>query len=187
MTQFTINVQIGLTPELTAVLLPLVAKLQSEKQPAAAPAVEEPAAVAAVEAKPRRKKQEAAPAIIDFTEEAPAAEAAPVEEPAAEEAPAEQSAAEAAEEKKEYTLEDVRAAMDRTRRRIEGEDFKENITGELYKKWHRTLSGWFKNTAAIHGAEKPSALPDSDSRAAFIRECDEVIVENDQLTTKCPY
>ena len=148
MTQFTINVQIGLTPELTAVLLPLVAKLQSEKQPAAAPAVEEPAA---------------------------------------EEAPAEQPAAEAAEEKKEYTPEDVRAAMDRTRRRIEGEDFKENTTGELYKKWHRTLSGWFKNTAAIHGAEKPSALPDSDSRAAFIRECDEVIVENDQLTTKCPY
>ena len=148
MTQFTINVQIGLTPELTAVLLPLVAKLQSEKQPAAAPAVEEPAA---------------------------------------EEAPAEQPAAEAAEEKKEYTLEDVRAAMDRTRRRIEGEDFKENTTGELYKKWHRTLSGWFKNTAAIHGAEKPSALPDSDSRAAFIRECDEVIVENDQLTAKCPY
>lgn len=88
---------------------------------------------------------------------------------------------------KEYTEVDVRAAMDRTRRRIEGENYKEKTDSEGYKRWHRTLTGWFKNTAAMFGAEKPSALPDSESRAKFIACCDAVIVKNDELVEDCPF
>ena len=88
---------------------------------------------------------------------------------------------------KEYTEVDVRAAMDRTRRRIEGENYKEKTDSEGYKRWHRTLTGWFKNTAAMFGAEKPSALPDSESRAKFIACCDAVTVKNDELVEDCPF
>ncbi|MCM1078522.1 MAG: hypothetical protein NC344_09790 [Bacteroidales bacterium] len=88
---------------------------------------------------------------------------------------------------KEYTGADVRAAMDRARRRIEGEDYKENTAGEGYKKWHRLLTGEFKRIAALLGAEKPSMLPDSDSRAGFIRMCDELVAEGGAITTNAPF
>ena len=93
----------------------------------------------------------------------------------------------AKEETKEYTEVDVRAAMDRTRKRIEGENYKEKTDSEGYKKWHRVLTGWFKNTAAMFGAEKPSALPDSESRAKFIACCDAVQVKGDELVEDCPF
>ena len=86
-----------------------------------------------------------------------------------------------------YTEVDVREAMDRTRRRIEGEDYKTNTDGELYKKWHRKLTGWFKNTAAIYGSDKPSTLPDSDSRRKFIEDCDRVHPNEDDLTMPIPF
>lgn len=88
---------------------------------------------------------------------------------------------------KEYTEVDVRAAMERTRKRIEGENYKEKTDSEGYKKWHRVLTGWFKNTAAMYGAEKPSALPDSESRAKFIACCDAVQVKGDELIEDCPF
>lgn len=99
------------------------------------------------------------------------------EEPAPAVAPAE----------KIYTEVDVREAMDRTRRRIEGDDYKTNTDGELYKKWHRKLTGWFKNTAAIYGSDKPSTLPDSDSRRKFIEDCDRVHTNEDDLTMPIPF
>lgn len=86
-----------------------------------------------------------------------------------------------------YTEVDVREAMDRTRRRIEGEDYKTNTDGELYQKWHRKLTGWFKNTAALYGSDKPSALPDSDSRRKFIEDCDRVHTNEDDLTMPIPF
>ena len=98
------------------------------------------------------------------------------------EQPAEQPA-----QKKEYTEVDVRAAMHKVRQRIEGENYKEQPDSEGYKKWHKVLTGWFKNTAAVCGAEKPSALPDSDSRYKFIQCCENVKVENDELVNNCPF
>lgn len=86
-----------------------------------------------------------------------------------------------------YTEVDVREAMDRTRRRIEGEDYKTNTDGERYKKWHRKLTGWFKNTAALYGSDKPSTLPDSDSRRKFIEDCDRVHTNEDDLTMPIPF
>ena len=88
---------------------------------------------------------------------------------------------------KELTEVDVRACMDRTRRRIEGEDYKENTSGEGYKKYHLQLTGLFKQIAALHGADKPSALPDSASRAAFIAECDELVIKDGEIITPVPF
>lgn len=90
-------------------------------------------------------------------------------------------------ETKEYTEVDVREAMDRTRKRIEGENYKEQTDSELYKKWHRCLTAFFKNTAAVFGSDKPSTLPDSESRAKFIACCDAVYVKDDELVEDCPF
>ena len=111
--------------------------------------------------------------------------AAPAEQQAEEHAPAEP--AEQPAQSKEYTEVDVRAAMHKVRQRIEGENYKEQPDSEGYKKWHKVLTGWFKNTAAFCGAEKPSALPDSQSRYQFIQCCEHVRVENDELVEDCPF
>lgn len=156
--QINVQVNIGLTSELFTLLSSVVNR---------------PAQLAELPAAPRNKK----PAKPEPEPEAPAETAKPEPEP---QAPAK-------EETKEYTEVDVRAAMDRTRKRIEGENYKEKTDSEGYKKWHRVLTGWFKNTAAMFGAEKPSALPDSESRAKFIACCDAVQVKGDELVEDCPF
>lgn len=88
---------------------------------------------------------------------------------------------------KEYTEVDVRAAIDRARKRIEGEDYKENPDSEGHRKWHRTLTDWFKNVSMVFGADKPSSLPDSESRRRFIEISDAVYVKDDELVTDCPF
>lgn len=88
---------------------------------------------------------------------------------------------------KVYTERDVRDAMKRARRRIEGEDYKTNTTGELYTQWHSKLTEWFKQTAAAYGSDKPSTLPDSESRRKFIEECDAVIIDGANLTLPVPF
>lgn len=87
----------------------------------------------------------------------------------------------------EYTELDVRAAIERTRKRIEGEDYKNHPESEAYKKWHRALTTWFLTTAATYGAPKPSDLADHDSRRRFIESCERCIVENEELTEKLPF
>lgn len=77
---------------------------------------------------------------------------------------------------KELTEEDIRAAMHRTRQRLEGEDYKENTNSENYKKYHKQLTGMFKQIAAVLGADKPSALS-AEMRASFIAECDALIID----------
>lgn len=164
MKDFNINVhvQIGVTEELCG-LLSAFAKTANVPQPTQAPApVPEvkPVAASPAPAKP-------APEVNNQ----PSPEAAPVPGPAPEQA----------KEEKELTEVDVRAAMDRTRRRIEGENYKEDTSSEGYKKWHRVLTGWFKTTAAVYGAEKPSTLPDHNARKGFINDCDELHIENGEL------
>lgn len=98
-----------------------------------------------------------------------------------------QAEAEAEAEQKPLTAEDVRAAMHKTRQRIEGEDYKENTNGDLYKKYHKPLTAQFKNIAALLGADKPSALP-SDKIANFIEQCDGLqIMEDGTIGSNCPY
>lgn len=153
--QINVQVTIGVSQELNALLLPIAKSLQAAPAPAAEPA-KEPVAV----------------------EVQPVVENKPAEDPAPVEAAPE----------KEYTEVDVRAAMDAARKRIEGENYKEKPDSEGYKKWHRVLTAWFKNTAAMFGAEKPSALPDSESRYKFIRCCEEVFVNDaGELDSDCPF
>lgn len=161
--QINVQVTIGVSQELNALLLPMVRNLQAAPAVAAEPA-KEPVTV----------------------EPQPAVENKPAEDPAPVEAAPAEPAAEAPE--KEYTEVDVRAAMDAARKRIEGENYKEKPDSEGYKKWHRVLTAWFKNTAAMFGAEKPSALPDSESRYKFIRCCEAVFVNDaGELDSDCPF
>lgn len=169
--QINVQVNIGMDSALLSMLSGLVTTAQT-----AAPAAQQPQRKPKAEAKPKQVNQPAA--------QQPAAEAAPAAE---ETAPAsgETKPEPMPEKPKEYTEVDIRAAMDRTRKRIEGEDYKEKPDSEGYKTWHKRLTAWFKNTAALCGAEKPSALPDSESRAKFIAACDAVEIKGDELTETC--
>ena len=98
-----------------------------------------------------------------------------------------QAETEAEAEQKPLTAEDVRAAMHVTRQRIEGEDYKENTNGDLYKKYHKPLTAQFKNIAALLGADKPSALP-PDKIADFIEQCNGLqIMEDGTIGSNCPF
>lgn len=98
-----------------------------------------------------------------------------------------QAKAQAEAEQKPLTAEDVRAAMHVTRQRIEGEDYKENTNGELYKKYHKPLTAQFKNIAALLGADKPSALP-PDKIASFIEQCNGLqIMEDGTIGSNLPF
>lgn len=172
--QINVSVNIGLNQELYGLLSAVLNRPQVEAE-AAAPAPKKPRA-----AKPQQVENKPEP----VKEEKPQPEPQPEPETAA---PVEAAPAPAEEAAKEYTEVDVRAAMDRTRKRIEGENYKEQTDSELYKKWHRRLTAYFKNTAAVFGAEKPSALPDSESRYKFIACCDAVYVKDDELVEDCPF
>ena len=90
-----------------------------------------------------------------------------------------------AQSEKELTEEDIRAAIHRTRQRFEGEDYKDNTASEAYQKYHKPLTGMFLQIAAVLGADKPSALP-ADKRAAFIAECDALILDEKGFITPPP-
>ena len=164
--KINVNVQIGVTKELFGLLsafqhrsAPAVAAAPAESKPGEAAA---PAEVEQPKPEPEAKKEEAAPKAEAKKEEAPA--------------------------NKEYTEVDVRAAMERTRKRIEGDDYKENTNGEKYKKYHRQLTAEFKNIAALLGSEKPSALPSSELRETFCAQCDELVIgEDGNITTNAPF
>lgn len=210
-TDFSINVQVnlGVTPEIVALVNAILCH-----RPTVAPTDEEALnGNGQVDNKPedttpaqpqqptnkrgRKKKEEAAtdkpeptkePA-GDEQQEAAANQAdanGEQEEAKAEEAaPQDESQAEA--EEKPLTTEDVRAAIHKTRQRIEGEDYKENTNGDLYKKYHKPLTATFKNIAALLGAEKPSALP-PDKIASFMEQCDELrIMDDGTIGPKLPF
>lgn len=179
--QINVQVNVGLNAELYTLLS---AVLNRPAQVAELPAAPKPNKPAKPQPKPEvanKPTGSKAETVTDAPEPQPTPEPEPQETAAPEPTQTEQAG------QKEYTEVDVRAAMDRTRRRIEGENYKEKTDSEGYKRWHRTLTGWFKNTAAMFGAEKPSALPDSESRAKFIACCDAVTVKNDELVEDCPF
>lgn len=210
-TDFSINVQVnlGVTPEIVALVNAILCH-----RPTVTPTAEEalngneqvdnkPEATPAQPQQPtnkrgRKKKEEAAadkpeptkePA-GDEQQEAAANEADANGEQVAEQeeaAPQDEGLAEAQAEQKPLTAEDVRAAMHATRQRIEGEDYKENTNGDLYKKYHKPLTAQFKNIAALLGADKPSALP-PDKIANFIEQCNGLqIMEDGTIGSNCPF
>lgn len=170
--QINVSVNIGVNQELYGLLSSLVSRPQVEAE-TAAPAPRKPRTVkpqTVAENKPQPEPAKEEPTPEPQPESAPAAKTEPAPQP-----------------EKEYTEVDVREAMDRTRKRIEGENYKENPSGELYQKWHRRLTAFFKNTAALYGSEKPSTLPDSESRYRFIACCDAIYVKDDELVEDCPF
>lgn len=191
-TDFSINVQVnlGVSPEIVALVNAILCH-----QPTVAPTDEEalngneqvdnkpedttPAQPQQPTNKRGRKKKEEAANGEQVAEqgEAKAEEAAPQNE----------GQAEAQAEQKPLTAEDVRAAMHATRQRIEGEDYKENTNGDLYKKYHKPLTAQFKNIAALLGADKPSALP-PDKIADFIEQCNGLqVMEDGTIGSNCPF
>ena len=173
--EINVKVTIGMENALLGVLTKLMIR---EEAPEAVPAPKPRKQAKQVEQEPQPKpevKNPHAEAAAPQTEQPAAEPAAPAAQPAQ---PA---------QSKEYTEVDVRAAMHKVRQRIEGENYKEQPDSEGYKKWHKVLTGWFKKTAAFCGAEKPSALPDSQSRYQFIQCCEHVKVENDELVKDCPF
>lgn len=174
--EFHVQVTIGASPELTALLQSLVKNLQAAPAIAAETAATnfskggEVTASVEVMGTPLLIPEEPAPHT-----QGSSAEPTPAAAPAANQTT------------KEYTEVDVRAAMDAARKRIEGESWKENPNSEGYKKYHRQLTAWFKETAVLYGAEKPSALPDSESRGKFIAACERMKVDADDTITNIPY
>lgn len=210
-TDFSINVQVnlGVTPEIVALVNVILCH-----RPTVAPTDEEALnGNGQVDNKPedttpaqpqqptnkrgRKKKEEAAADKPEPTKEpagderqeaaANQADANGEQEEAKAEEAAPQDERQAEAEEKPLTAEDVRVAMHKTRQRIEGEDYKENTNGDLYKKYHKPLTATFKNIAALLGAEKPSALP-SDKIASFMEQCDELrIMDDGTIGPKLPF
>lgn len=210
-TDFSINVQVnlGVTPEIVALVNAILCH-----RPTVAPTAEEALdGNGQVDDKPedttpaqpqqptnkrgRKKKEEAAADKPEPTKEpagderqeaaANQADANGEQEEAKAEEAAPQDERQAEAEEKPLTAEDVRAAMHKTRQRIEGEDYKENTNGDLYKKYHKPLTATFKNIAALLGAEKPSALP-PDKIASFMEQCDELrIMDDGTIGPKLPF
>lgn len=157
-TDFTINVQIGITPELNAIAQMLLTGHQLSSLTKANTAVaEQPQTIEPAEPQPT-----AEPATTEMPQEA---EPTPAPEPQPK-------------EPKEVTAEDVRLAMHQTRQRIEGEDYKDNTESEGYKRYHRALTAEFKKISALLGADKPSALP-ADKRHSFIVQCEDLVGKED--------
>ena len=203
-TDFSINVQVnlGVTPEIVALVnailchrptVSLTAEeaLDGNGQVDNKPEDTTPAQPQQPTNKRGRKKKEDAAADKPEPTKEPAGDEQQVaeqEEAKAEEAaPQNEGQAKAEAEQKPLTAEDVRAAMHKTRQRIEGEDYKENTNSDLYKKYHKPLTAQFKNIAALLGAEKPSALP-PDKIANFIEQCNGLqIMEDGTIGSNCPF
>lgn len=167
--QINVSVNLGVTSELAALLSSALEGRKQTEPEAPKPATPKKTTKTAAE----RPAEETAPAAV--VEEKPAEAEAP--KPAAETEPAQ----------KEYTEVDVREAMDRTRKRIEGENYKEQTDSEDYQKWHRKLTAMFKEISARYGSDKPSTLPDCESRENFIRSCDTLAVVDGKLTEDLPF
>lgn len=171
----SVHVNLGVTPEVvqlvTAILQPKgwCAPIVDDKPNNQVEAKETPAEDKKPASQTRKPKTESRAAQTGKAEESRQADKPQADEPQADKAE---------DKAKSLTEEDVRAAMHQTRLRIEGEDYKENTSGELYKKYHKELSTQFKQIAAFLGAEKPSLLP-ADKRQAFIDECAKLKVLND--------
>ena len=90
--------------------------------------------------------------------------------------------------KKKLTTEYIREAMHKARQRIEGEDYKNNVDGEQYKKYHKRLTAQFKQIATLLGKDKPSELDTEEARQSFIDQCNELrILDDGSIGVVAPY
>lgn len=169
-----ISINLNVLFDLTARMAKTLTALAGRQPQPAAPAVALPEPAESDKPAPASDKPAPAPEPV-----APAPEpAAPAPEPAPTPAQA-----------KELTAEDVRDAIDRTRRRFEGEDYAQNTDTEEYKRYHKALTAFFKQSAMVlAGVTKPSLLP-PDKIADFMADCEGITMdENGDLTLpKAPF
>lgn len=169
-----ISINLNVLFDLTARMAKTLTALAGRQPQPAAPAVALPEPAESEKPAPASEKPTPAPEPV-----APAPEpAAPAPEPAPTPAQA-----------KELTAEDVRDAIDRTRRRFEGEDYAQSTDTEEYKRYHKALTALFKQSAmALAGVTKPSLLP-PDKIADFIADCEGITMdENGNLIpAKAPF
>lgn len=178
-TDFSVSVQInvGVTPEVVQLVTAILTNRQTAIVAMPTPPSKQPADKVPA---PKTKRGTFTIKSVETTAE---------KEPEAEEAPAaneQPKPTPESAEPEELTEQDIREAMHRTRQRIEGEDYKNNTDSEGYRKYHKLLTAQFKNIAALLGSDKPSTLP-AAQRASFISQCDELVVENGEITVKIPY
>lgn len=156
--QINVSVSIGLTPQLTSLAEALISKLTTTTTPTA--------------------NVETTEANVETSTVNVETSVGNVATPAEEEPQAEV----------EKSIADrVKDAIERTRKRIEGDDYEYNMQSELRNKWHRKLTAWFKKTSALYGSDKPTLLPDEDSCRRFIADCDAVQINDDDLTIPVPF
>ena len=145
--QINIQVNVGLNAELYTLLS---AVLNRSAQVAELPAAPKPSKPAKSQTKPEvANKPTGSKAETDKDAPEPQPTTEPEQQPKPQEAADPEPTQTEQAGQKEYTEVDVRAAMDRTRRRIEGENYKEKTDSEGYKRWHRTLTGWFTQSIII--------------------------------------
>lgn len=88
---------------------------------------------------------------------------------------------------KALSAEDVRAAIDRARDRIEGDDWRTNRTSDRYKRYHKALNAVCCQISTAYGAAKPSGLA-PEYYEKFIADCDRITIDdNGELTTPPPF
>lgn len=122
---------------------------------------------------PAPEKTESAPAHVPAPEPTPEPETqpAPAPEPEAQPAPAAQSTG------KNPTTADVRAAMERTRQRLE---YPNGPEADRDEQLHRECTAFFKQFAEEIGGTKPSQLP-ADLRGKFIERLENLQEVNGEI------
>lgn len=89
-----------------------------------------------------------------------------------------------------YDSDYARSAIKKLRQRIEGEDWEQNTTGELYKRYHRAVTEACKQIAMqLSGGkiDKPTLLEPEQVRR-FALSCEELYVDDSgELQTKLPF
>lgn len=85
------------------------------------------------------------------------------------------------------TIEDCRAALHRARIRFEGEDY-ENKASEGREKFHKAVTSQVKQILLTVSGGRADKIPDlpEDRRAAFIAECDALILDDNGFITPPP-
>lgn len=83
-----------------------------------------------------------------------------------------------AEAKPRNLTQEIRDIMHCTRMRFEGPDYKNSPDSEGYVKYHNALKIHFRNIATVLGYTKPSLIDTPEKVDAFIRECNDLILDD---------
>lgn len=98
--------------------------------------------------------------------------------PAPAETPAEEPVKEAPAPKPDKTPgEMIREIMDRTCRRFEGDDYRENTGSEEYRKYHKPLLRMYRQIAGELGYDKPSLIDKPEDIESFGAQCDALVID----------